>query len=242
MFDWTWLIIFGAICGLVLVYMLCRRWIKTSWKRKALGAVVLVLSVGILLAGWHATESMFDTGGRYDPSRFPMVEAPFENATDIRDFRNGFSGSASCPLGYSHPGVDFFLKNGTKMLAASPGQVYELKVDDNGEGAFIRYYIRIYIRYNTSICILYSLELKTTDYANITRQLSLIKVKVGDWVSAGQELGRFFNCGGDPDHLDWGISDNHQRVCPQRFFTLPGYEKMMDLVHAFHPTWNLCYP
>nr|MDO8083495.1 M23 family metallopeptidase [Candidatus Sigynarchaeum springense] len=184
----------------------------------------------------------FDAGGRYDPSRFPMVEAPFENATDVRDFRNGYSGSASCPWGYVHVGVDFFFKNGSKVLSATPGQVYEVKVDDNGAGAYIRYYIRVYIRYNSSICILYSFELKTEDYANITRQLSLIKVKVGDWVSAGQELARFFNCGGDPDHVDWGISDNHERTCPQQFFTTSGYEKMMGLVHAFHPDWNLCYP
>ncbi len=181
----------------------------------------------------------------YPTSRLNYMGVPFACVGDNRDFRGGYSSSTSCPWGFAHTGLDFFLKNDTKLIAAAPGQVIDIEEADNGAGAYIRWYIRLKIQFNSTVTLMYSFELKTDDHANITRQLALIWVAEGDWVQPGQELARFYNCGGDPDHIDFGVLDSSSgtliRACPQGYFAPTGLAKMMALKQAFNNLYDLCY-
>ncbi len=184
-------------------------------------------------------------GDNYPASRLDYMGVLFDSVADNRDFRGGYSGSSSCPWGFAHTGLDFFLKNDTKVLAAAPGQVIDVEEWDNGAGAYIRWYIRLKIQFNSTVILQYSFELKTDDFANITRQLNVIAVEVGDWVQPGQGIARFYNCGGDPDHIDFGVSESTSgtqvRACPQGYFSPAGLAKMMAVKEAFGNTYDLCY-
>ena len=201
-----------------------------------------------LVHGFHPTwmPCYAPTGSdNYPSTRLDYMGVLFESVADNRDFRGGYSSSDSCPWNFTHTGLDFFLKNNTKVVAAAPGQVVELSEWDNGAGAHIRWYIRLKIQFNANIMLMYSFELKTDDHANITKQLNLFQVKTGDWVVSGQELARFYNCGGDPDHVDFGVLDRTSgtqiRVCPQGYFSPAGLAEMTALKQAFNNTYDLCY-
>ncbi len=186
-----------------------------------------------------------NAGDDYPSTRLDYMGVLFVSVADNRDFRGGYSSSSNCPWGFAHTGLDFFLKNNSKVLATAPGQVVDVEEWDNGAGADIRWYIRLKIQFSSTITLQYSFELKTDDHANITRQLALIWVEVGDWVQPGQEIARFYNCGGDPDHIDFGVLDTTSgtlvRACPQGYFSPAGLAKMVSLKQAFGNTYDFCY-
>nr|MDO8114894.1 hypothetical protein [Candidatus Sigynarchaeota archaeon] len=211
-------------------------------KKKYIFPIIVIVAIVTLGIGLMMAPRPFDANGRYDTSHLDDMDVIYENLSDNFAFREGYSASASCPWGFRHVGLDFFLINNSKVLAATPGLVYHIEVQDNGPGANIMYYVRLYIQFNATIRIHYSFEIGTTSIDDINHQLRLFKVQEGDWVTRGQEIARFLNINGSIDHIDFGVlRGSSDRVCPQPYYSAQGYTNIMQLVHAYHPSWDLCY-
>ena len=181
----------------------------------------------------------FDPGNRYPSTNLNYMGVLFENESDINAFNEGYSESASCPWGFEHNGIDYFFNNGTNVLAASPGQVWEIE-KHQGEGEN-KYHVRIWIRFNSSVSIGYNFEPWTSIELKREQQISMFKVEVGDWIQKGDIIAEFLQCNVSA-HIHFDIIENGGRYCPTKYFDSTGFTQLMNLIHSYHPTWNLCYP
>jgi len=198
------------------------------------------LSVGIFLTFiLNRTGFFFNPGSRYDSSNLNYMDVLFENKSDIQAFNEGYSESDACPWGFEHNGLDFFFKNNSNVLAAAPGKVWGIEKHD-GEGYNV-YHVRIWIRYNRSTLLGYNFEPWTTLESDRDKQISMFKVNVGDWVQKGEIIASFLEMN-ESAHIHFDITENNKRFCPTKYFSSEGYIQMIDLVHTYNLTWNLCYP
>ena len=129
------------------------------------------------------------------PERYwsDAFEAPVEGAKDGRNFghRRVFNGQPRAP----HSGADLRAKTGTPILAANRGRVVLAKdLFYSGNAVFIDHGLGLYTSY---------------------LHLSEIKVKVGDFVERGQQLGLSGATGRvTGPHLHWGVHILDARVDP----------------------------
>lgn len=110
--------------------------------------------------------------------------------------------------------------------------------------AYNAFYVNIGIRFNNSIVLHYNFEPWTTSRSEADLQLQMIKVKVGDWVTKGSVIADFLSCN-ESAHVHFSldkISGNTGNVCPQPHFSAGAYDEMMNLIHAYHADWEMCYP
>jgi len=211
-------------------------------KFKTILIIVMVLSVGFggvyLYTQWDSL--FFDNNDLYDDVELDYMNVVYDNRSDIYAFNEGYSSSINCPWGFIHEGIDYFLINNSNVLAAAPGQVEDIEWRDNGEGTENRFYARIWIRFNKDIQIGYNFEPWTQNEEDKNQQLSMFSVQVGDWVEIGQEIARFLYVG-EGAHIHFDVIENNERSCIEKYFSEEGYDEIMEMIHSFHPTWELCY-
>ena len=205
--------------------------------------LVIVLSCFIIISVFtiyflYKTGSFFTSEGRYDDSNLTSMGVIFENPSDINAFNEGYSTSSACPWGFEHNGIDFFFNNNSNVIAAAPGQVWEIS-NYIGEGEN-KYHVKLNIRFSNSIMLCYGFEPWTDDEVNRDLQRSMLQVSVGDWVQKGDVIAQFLNCN-ESAHIHFDVIENNQRYCPTKYYSPDGYTTMMDLIHSYHPTWELCY-
>lgn len=218
-------------------------------KRK--GIISLIIIAIIAIAGifivsriledppWE--EDFFDPGERYEWDRLDYMDVIFENESDIYTVNGAWSSTLSCPWVMEHEGFDFALLNNSKVLAAAPGQVTDIRLMDWGEGTENRYMVGVSIRFNHSVWVNYGFEPWTTDLDDHEHQQRLINVSVGDWVEIGQKIGSFLQIGPGA-HIHFDVIENDIRTRLDRYYSSVAYNRMMDLVHIWHPEWPyLCY-
>ncbi|MCG3226697.1 MAG: hypothetical protein H7645_07245 [Candidatus Heimdallarchaeota archaeon] len=205
--------------------------------------VLLIIGAGFaavyLYFSWN--KITFNPGDGYDPSVLDFMDVIYDNRTDIYAFNEGYSESDACPWGFEHNGIDYFLLNDSRVLAATPGQVVTVEWRDNGEEYENRFYIRLDIRFSKKILIGYNFEPWTQNSEDKDKQLAMFKVQKGDWVGIGQEIARFLYVGGGA-HIHFDVTENNGRSCPQQYFSTEGYNELMEMIHTFNPSWELCYP
>lgn len=207
--------------------------------------LIIILLIVIVIVGLFSTYLLYKVGfffsaeGRYDDTNLNYMSVLFENKSDINAFNEGYSESASCPWGFEHNGLDYFFNNGSNVIAAAPGQIWEIE-NHEGEGNN-KYHVRIWIRFNKSTVLGYNFEPWTTKEADRNKQISMFKVKVGDWVQEGDVIAEFLQCN-ESAHIHFDIIENGNRYCPKKYFSPDGYNLIMELIHVYHPTWELCYP
>jgi hypothetical protein len=124
--------------------------------------------------------AFFSSEGRYDDSKLDYMGVIFQNSSDINAFNEGFSTSSACPWGFEHNGIDFFFNNNSNVIAAAPGQVWEIS-NYIGEGKN-KYHVKLNIRFSNSIVIGYGFEPWTDNTSKRDKQWDMLQVKVGDWV------------------------------------------------------------
>jgi len=92
-------------------------------KFKTILIIVIVLSVGFggvyLYIQWD--NLFFDNNDLYEDVELDYMNVVYENQSDIYAFNEGYSSSVNCPWGFIHEGIDYFLLNNSKVLAAAPG-------------------------------------------------------------------------------------------------------------------------
>ncbi len=219
-------------------------------KKKAL-IILLIIVVIIGISGFFLIprilednlfgDDFFDPGTRYNWDRLDYMDVIFENESDIYTVNGAWSSTKSCPWVMAHLGFDFALNNNSKVQAAAPGQVTHIRLMDWGSETENRYMIGVEIRFNNSVYVNYGFEPWTTNLTDHEHQQRLINVSVGDWVEIGQEIGRFLKIG-DGAHIHFDVIEDGVRTRLDRYYSLAGYNRMMDLVHLWHPEWPyLCY-
>jgi len=218
---------------------------KRRHKKRVISAVIILVAFafgGVLLVmapRWIGSNFFFDNGGRYDASLMSMGVI-YQNRSDNYAFNEGYSTSVNCPWNMTHNGIDYFLKNGSAMIAAAPGKISEISSADAGATSENRYRIDLWLQFNQTIKLRYGIEMWTNISSNRDLQLAIISVKVGDWVAKGQVIGAFL-CVKTSGHIHFDTIEKETRSCPQKYFGAADLTELMAMIHGFHPTWNLCY-
>ena len=205
--------------------------------------IILILAGGLggiyLYFKWNTI--FFDNDERYDATELNYMDVIYENRSDIYAFNEGYSSSDNCPWGFKHEGIDYFLLNDSKVIAAAPGLVEQIEWKDYGEGEWNRFHVRIWIRFNKHISIGYNFEPVTVNEEDKDQQIAMFSVEVGEWVSIGQEIARFLYVA-EGAHIHFDVIENNERYCVQQYFSQEGYDEIMEMIHSFHADWDLCYP
>lgn len=184
----------------------------------------------------------FDNGGRYDSTALNDMGVIYSNRSDNHDFRGGYSESINCPWGAIHNGIDFFLINDSSVIAAAPGLVEEISVTHDPANTYNQYMIHIRIRFNDSIILGYVFEPFTNSSVDRDHQLSMLDIEEGDWVGKAEQIGYLLRVGPSA-HIHFSVyNDPYGAICPRPFFGQADYTEIMELVHTYQPTWDLCYP
>ncbi len=212
-------------------------------RKKLLIVVVILILIGgyIFMIKQNGISPTFNPDGRYEWHRLDYMGVIYQNQSDIYAFNEGYSESDNCPWGFVHNGIDYFFNNGSPVIAAAPGQVESITWTDNGEGASNRFYITVLIRFNATTIIHYNFEPFTQNAADKDTQLNMLGVSAGDWVAKGDKIATFLHVNGGA-HIHFGVIQDGQWQCPRPYFSDADYTELMDLVHSYHPTWDLCYP
>jgi len=212
--------------------------------RKSVIILLIIIIIGSAFGAVYIYFSWdkltFNPGDKYDSSTLDCMDVIYDNRSDIYAFNEGYSESDDCPWGFEHNGIDYFFLNNSKVIAATPGQVVNVEWRDNGVEYENRFFIRMDIRFSKSILIGYNFEPWTQDPDDKDQQLAMFKVQEGDWVEIGQEIARFLYVGGGA-HIHFDVSENNEQRCPQQYFSTEGYNEIMEMIHSFHPDWDLCY-
>ncbi len=220
--------------------VLSRRWLNMG-KLKVILIIVLIAGVSsgatILYLFWDRIT--FNPGDRYLSNHLNYMDVIYENRSDVYAFDVGYSDSNSCPWGFKHQGIHYYLKNNSRVNAAAPGRIIASNWREfDGER---RYKVGINIRYNLTVVLNYSFESWSHNEKDLEMQLQMIKVKKGDWVEQGQEIARFL-LADEGAHIHFEVIEEGERSCPKKYFSEEGYKEIMEMIHSFHPDWKLCYP
>ncbi len=199
----------------------------------------LIVVGSFILYGINRIDIFFDPGDRYYSEKLNYMGVPFKNTSDIRAFNEGYSENNDCPWGFEHRGIDFFFENKSDVLAMAPGLVTEIERHEENPPNI--YHVRIWVRFNRSVVLGYNFEPWTTIEENREKQISFFNVSVGDWIQKGDVIAKFLQFG-DGAHIHFDILENNNYHCPKKYFSTEGYNQMMELIHYFHPDWDLCYP
>jgi len=215
-------------------------------RTSAIVMVVVVIIAGVVLSlqfGGNShepedDEDLFDNGGRYDASNLDYMGVIYSNRSDILNWNGGYSESTNCPWGRVHNGLDFAFRNDSDVIAAAPGIVEAIELGFLVNGTV--YKVGVLIRFNSMVMIEYGFEGFSEDVAVRAQQVAMLDIEVGDWVAKGDVIGQFLQGYGGA-HVHFAIYVG-EATCPRPFFSDDAYIEMMELVHSFEPTWELCYP
>jgi len=211
----------------------------------AIVMIMLVIIVGVVLSLQFGNnshepddEDLFDNEGRYDSSNLDYMGVIYTNRSDILNWNGGYSESTNCPWGRVHNGLDFAFRNDSDVIATAPGIVEAIELSFIVNGTV--YKVAVLIRFNSTVIIEYGFEGFSEDVAVRAQQVAMLDIEEGDWVAKGDIIGQFLQ-GGGVDHIHFAIYVG-EATCPMPFFSPDAYAEMMELVHTYQPTWELCYP
>jgi hypothetical protein len=211
-------------------------------KKKIIITIVIscvVVIGGFIIYMFFNQGAFFSSEGRYDDTELNYMGVIFENSSDINSFNEGYSTSSACPWGFEHDGIDFFFNNDSNVIAAAPGKVWDIS-NYIGEGEN-KYHVKLKIRFSNSILLSYGFEPWTDNTSARDKQWDILQVEIGDWVQKGDVLAQFLQCN-ESAHIHFDITENNQKHCPTKYYSSEGYAQMIDLIHFYHSTWELCYP
>ncbi|MBN2157558.1 MAG: peptidoglycan DD-metalloendopeptidase family protein [Candidatus Lokiarchaeota archaeon] len=177
----------------------------------------------------------------YDSTILNKLGVIYNTQADIYSFEAGFSTTDSCPWGYEHLGINYHMNDGVKVLAAAPGNVSYVGYNDLGLPSANRYQIIINITYNETVEFEYRLNIYAATTFQREVQLAQINVTVGTWVEKGYVIAILSNNNIGLGHIDFRICESGDYRCPIPYFSVDDYTEIMDMVHSYHPTWNLFY-
>lgn len=144
--------------------------------------------------------------------------------------------------GYIHNGLDFMAANDlTEYRAITGGKVKEMKLFYEQSRSDTHPQINIIVEYDKHTMVVYTFEPYTLDMEVANRQLTLINVKEGDVIQAGQSLGKLIKTA-PQSHVHVHISRDQKEFCIAPLFT-EAERTEMTAIAAVAPTvpTQLCY-
>jgi len=210
----------------------------------------IILTLLIILGGIVAVvlyrqndnnQNTFDTEGRYDPSVLDYMGVIYSNRSDIRSFNEAYSESTDCPWGFIHNGIDYAYYNDSDVIAAAPGLVERIDLNDWGPEALHRYTINVHIRFNATVFLMYAFEPWTNSTDEQAQQVEMFNFEVGSWVAKGDVIAKFL-LAGEGAHIHFGVIQDEQWRDPTLYMSTEGYNELLDMIHEFEPTWEISYP
>jgi hypothetical protein len=215
--------------------------------KKATISIIIIIFIGlIIIAGFllfnylNYSGVFFNPGNRYDSSKLNYMGIIYENESDINSWNEGFSTTENCPWGFKHDGLDYFFNNNSNVIAAAPGQVWDITKNHFPDNDGNTWMLGVNIRFNKSVIVGYNFEPWTTKEDDIDIQISMLNVSIGDWVYKGQIISKFLNLN-ESAHIHFDVRENNQKDCPSKYFDIIDYTNLMNLIHSYHPNWSLCY-
>lgn len=164
---------------------------------------------------------------------------PVRDIAQIR-IMEAYSTDASAPWGFAHNGIDFMTdRDREPVLASADGTI--TRVDVKQFPPLNNWQINISLRVNNRYTIGYAFEPMTSDDTVGQAQQTLISVKIGQSVRAGDVLGELIG-GVNGAHIHWGITDAtiDGVICPAPFLTDSQQRELLSRIPA-NPD-RLCYP
>jgi hypothetical protein len=205
--------------------------------------LIMLLIVGVVSGGttlyFFWDRITFNPSDRYSSTHLNYMDVIYENRSDVYAFNEGYSVTNTCPWGSINQGINYYVVNNSRVNAAAPGRIITSvwrEYDDDR-----RWKVGINIRYNLTVTLSYVFEPWTQKEEDADKQLLMFKVKKGDWVEQGQEIARFFYVN-EGAHIHFEVIEKREKSCPKKYFSPEGYREIMELIHSFHPDWELCYP
>ncbi|NHJ85003.1 MAG: M23 family metallopeptidase [Asgard group archaeon] len=143
----------------------------------------------------------------------PALEFPFENPDDIIKLRGynliEYDGAYA---GDPHSGIDLQIGiNGSKVISPCTGTVGIITSSVNKNKGHIMISINIRINWKWSIMLVFEPYSNSTEFHEY--QMSLLKVKFGQKVQIGDEIGTLL-IGGDFPHIHYTVRSYFGHVCP----------------------------
>ncbi|MFW9788211.1 MAG: M23 family metallopeptidase [Candidatus Thorarchaeota archaeon] len=213
-------------------------------KKLAIGLVLLVIGGVIAVVLFQQNDFIqdtFDTEGRYDASVLDNMGVIYSNRSDIRSFNEAYSESDNCPWGFVHNGIDYAYFNDSDVIAAAPGLVERIELNDWGPEAQHRYTIMVEIRFNSSVSLIYNFEPWTNSTNEQTQQVEMFNFEVGTWVDKGDVIAKFL-VAGEGAHIHFGVVQDDEWRDPTLYLSTEGYNELLGMIHEFQPTWEISYP
>ncbi len=193
--------------------------------------VLVIIGVGLFVSTRHKG----DTKNEYnyeapDNPDLTTLSAPYYKISDIGVV--GPYSSNEQASGYLHNGIDFMSdRDLVEYRAVSGGIVAEAKVFYDSSRTDTHPQVNLIVLYNKTTKVVYSFEPYSKNIADADRQLTLMSVREGDTIVAGQSLGKLIKTA-PQSHVHIHIMKNEQTLCFENMFATSDQEEMMTKVVA----------
>lgn len=180
--------------------------------------VLIVIAVGIFVSTrvMNSTHNEYKFAAPNNPE-LTSLSTPYYKISDLSGI--GPYSSNQAEAGYLHNGLDFMSDHDlVEYRAISGGVVAEAKVFYDSKRSDTHPQVNLIILYNKSTKVVYSFEPFSKNVADAERQLSLMNVKEGDSIVAGQSLGKLIKTAPE-SHVHIHVMKNEQTMCFESMYS-----------------------
>ena len=202
-------------------------------KHKQNGFIAWLLLIPVLIILGVSTIIIFSNNKSDEPTgpdnpELTKLTTPYTDISDL-SYVGPYSSNQST-AGYIHNGIDFMAsKDLVEYRSISDGLVTEAKVFYDSTRADTHPQVNIIVKYNKNTTVVYTFEPYSKDVADAERQLTLINVKVGDTITAGQSLGKLIKTA-PQSHVHIHIMKDNKEFCFADMFTDQDKSEMLGAV------------
>lgn len=203
--------------------------------------VLIFVFVGIFVSTRRngSSDNMYRVSAPNNPD-LNSLTAPYYDISDIAGV--GPYSSSQEAAGYIHNGIDFMSERDlVEFRAVSGGVVAEAKVFYDSSRSDTHPQVNVIVLYNKTTKIVYSFEPYSKDIADAERQLTLMNIKEGDTIVAGQSLGKLIKTA-PQSHVHIHVMKNEQTLCFDTMFSKSDIDEMMTKATTpLNKPRKLCY-
>lgn len=203
--------------------------------------VLVVIAAGIFISTRHksSTKNEYKFAAPNNPE-LTNLTTPYFNIADMAGI--GPYSSNQAEAGYLHNGIDFMSDHDlVEYRAVSGGVVAEARAFYDSSRSDTHPQVNLIILYNKSTKVVYSFEPFSKNVADAERQLTLMNVKEGDIIVAGQSLGKLIKTA-PQSHVHIHIMKNEQAMCFESMFSVNDKTEMMTKATTpLNKPRKLCY-
>jgi len=203
--------------------------------------LIIPLFIAVSIAGIYFLSK--NNGDKYegpDNPPFTYLTTPYSSISDLSQI--GPYSSNYELAGYIHNGIDFMSANDlTEYRAILGGKVIESKVFYDTTRTDTHPQVNVIVQYNKDTIVVYTFEPYSKNVADAERQLSLMSIKAGDTISAGQPIGKLIKTA-PQSHVHIHIQQDKKEFCFANMFSKSEQAEMLDIVLvATGKVEQLCY-